>query len=60
MTEVTVIDRNTFLIAFAVVWGALALYLVYLHLLQARLAREVARLTRQDRPGDSLRPPPGP
>lgn len=40
-------DAQTFGLAFLVVWGGLAAYFAYLHVAQARLARELDALRRR-------------
>lgn len=44
MTDFTSSDLSTFYVAFTVVWGGLALYLVHLHRAEARLRKALERL----------------
>lgn len=47
LSEIAPEDMLTFAIAFTIVWGALAGYLLYLHRLERRIEGELADLKRQ-------------
>lgn len=44
MADPATYDLQTFFIAFAVVWGGIALYLVHLHRAEVRLRERLERL----------------